>query len=117
MPTVRTLGFDCWFADDCFAVIDKLEASGVTNVEFLADLYHLAANGGDVAGVIGQYAGRIGHVQIADHPGRGEPGTGELPLADYLAQLQTEGYEGHVALEYNPTMPTVESLADLPVLQ
>ncbi len=104
-------------ADDCFAVIDKLEASGVTNVEFLADLYHLAANGDDVASVIRQYAGRIGHVQIADHPGRGEPGTGELPLADHLAQLQAGGYGGYVALEYNPTLPTVESLTDLPVLR
>ena len=104
-------------ANDCFDIIDKLEAGGVTNVKFLADLYHLAANGDDVDSVIRQYAGRTGHVQIADYPGRGEPGTGELPLADYLAQLQAEGYEGHVALEYNPTMPTVESLADLPLLQ
>lgn len=103
-------------ADDCFAVIDKLEAGGVTNVKFLADLYHLAANGDDVASAVRRYAGRTGHVQIADFPGRGEPGTGDLPLSDLLADLWAGGYDGYVALEYNPTKPTAESFTGLPVL-
>lgn len=103
-------------AADCCAVIAQLEAAGITNVRFLADLYHLAANGDDVASVIERYVGRIGHVQIADHPGRGEPGTGQLPLADHLAALRAGGYDGWVALEYNPTVPSAESLTGLPVL-
>ena len=51
----------------------------------------------------GAYRDRIGHVQIADAPGRGEPGTGDLPLGSYLEQLIGEGYGGYVGLEYKPT--------------
>lgn len=103
-------------AADCFAVIDRLEAMGVDNVRFLCDLYHLAANGDDPASVVDRYAARVGHVQIADFPGRGEPGTGTLPLQQLITGLQNGGYRGHVALEYNPTVATTESFADLPVL-
>ncbi len=103
-------------ADDCFAVIDALEAQGVTGVTFLADLYHLAANGDDVMSAVHRYAARVGHVQIADYPGRGEPGTGALPLGDLLSHLRSGGYDGYVALEYNPTVPTAESFAALPPL-
>lgn len=103
-------------AADCFAVIDRLEADGVTNVKFLADLYHLAVNGDDVAGVVRQHAGRVGHVQVADFPGRGEPGTGSLPLTELLVGLRVGGYDGAVALEYNPTVRTAESFMKLPDL-
>jgi len=103
-------------AENCFVVIDKLEANGVANVKFLADLYHLAANGDDVAADIERYAARVGHVQLADFPGRGEPGTGAAPLEEWLASLQTGGYDGYVALEYNPTVPTGASFGSLPNL-
>lgn len=63
----------------------------------LLDLYHLAANGPvDLAGVIPE------HVQIADSPGRGAPGTGELPLTEWVAQLRDSGYRGHIAGEWLP---------------
>jgi hydroxypyruvate isomerase len=55
--------------------------------------------------VIRHHANRIGHVQIADAPGRGEPGTGEIPLDIYLAQLDALGYAGYVGLEYKATRP------------
>ncbi|MBO0715662.1 MAG: hypothetical protein J2P59_12960, partial [Acidimicrobiales bacterium] len=58
--------------------------------------------------------GLIAHVQIADHPGRGEPGTGKLDLLRYLAALEEHGYSGWVGLEYAPTTSTLESLAWLP---
>ena len=103
-------------ADDCFAVIDKAGAAGTDNVTFLCDLYHLAANGDDLSRVVERYASRVGHVQIADYPGRGEPGTGDLPLADLLAGLRAGGYNGYVSLEYNPTVPTAESFTALPAL-
>ena len=50
------------------------------NIGLLADLYHLAVNGDDVDKVIADHTDRIAHVQIADAPGRNEPGTGALPL-------------------------------------
>ena len=102
-------------AADALAVIDNVRAeSGVTNLGLLADLYHLAVNGDDVDAVIAAYADRIAHVQIADAPGRNEPGTGELPLDRQLAALETAGYTGWVGLEYKPSTTTLDSLEWLP---
>jgi hydroxypyruvate isomerase len=84
-------------------VVDKVnEATGLGNAKFLMDLYHLSMNGEDLPSVIERYTDRTGHVQIADNPGRGAPGTGTLPLADLLDQLRKAGYEGFVGLEFKP---------------
>ena len=93
-------------ASDAVAVIARLERLGASgNVRLLADFYHLAVNGDDVETVIGTVADRIGHVQIADAPGRQEPGTGGLPLHDWLAATEKAGYTGWVGLEYKPSSP------------
>src|ERR1700754_3651565 len=73
-------------AADALAVIDR---TGEPNVGLLADLYHLAGNGDDVDAVIADHVDRIAHVQIADAPGRNEPGTGSLPLLRQLAELKS----------------------------
>ncbi len=97
-------------ADDAIAVMDRVTAaSGVTNLRLLADLYHLAVNGDDVDAAIDKHTSRVGHVQIADAPGRHEPGTGELDLGRHLRALQTEGYTGWVGLEYKPSTTTQDS--------
>ena len=102
-------------AADALAVIDNVRAdSGITNLGLLADLYHLAVNGDDVDAVIAGHADRIAHVQIADAPGRNEPGTGELPLDRQLAALEAADYAGWVGLEYKPSTTTVDSLEWLP---
>jgi hydroxypyruvate isomerase len=102
-------------AADVLAVLDRVrEEHGVTNAGLLADLYHLAVNGDDVDKVIADAAGRIAHVQVADSPGRHEPGTGSLPLDRQLTDLETAGYTGWVALEYKPATSTVEGLSWLP---
>jgi hydroxypyruvate isomerase len=87
-------------AADAIAVADRV---GEPNIALLADLYHLAVNGEDLSAVIDNYAGRIGHVQIADAPGRHEPGTGDIKFAEHLAALDAVGYAGWVGLEYAPT--------------
>lgn len=104
-------------AADVAGVLDRLGAAGVTNAAMLCDLFHLANNGDDLDAAITTYGDRIGHVQIADHPGRGEPGSGQLDLDGYLGKLQAAGYAGYVALEYNPTTTTHDSLRWLPVAQ
>lgn len=94
-------------AGDVVAVLDRVQAP---NVGLLCDLFHLANNGDDIDAALAAYGGRIAHVQIADHPGRGEPGSGTLDLDRYLNTIQGLGYAGHVSLEYVPTTTTIDSL-------
>jgi len=98
-------------ADDVADVLARAHAAGAANVAMLCDLFHLANNGDDLAAAIDRHAGAIAHVQVADHPGRGEPGSGDLDLTGLLARLDGAGYDGWVALEYNPTTTTTDSLA------
>jgi hydroxypyruvate isomerase len=93
-------------AADALAVADR---AGVPNVALLADLYHLTVNGDDVAAVIRDHAPRIGHVQIADAPGRHQPGTGGLPIERWIAKIAATGYDGRIALEYVPEGPSADS--------
>lgn len=94
-------------ASDVAAVLDRVPAP---NIGFLCDLFHLANNGDDIDAALAAYAHRIAHVQIADHPGRGEPGTGTLDLKRYLSTIAASGYSGYVGLEYIPTTTTIDSL-------
>lgn len=98
-------------AADVVAILDRV---GRDNAGFLCDLFHLANNGDDLDAALAAYADRIAHVQVADFPGRGEPGTGELDLDRYLGAIESSGYTGRVALEYLPTTTTLDSLAWLP---
>ncbi|HEY7176840.1 MAG TPA: TIM barrel protein [Micromonosporaceae bacterium] len=101
-------------ADDAVAVVDAVRVAGHPNVAFLLDLFHLANNGDDLDAAIAKHTDVTAHVQIADCPGRGEPGSGELDLDRHLADLAAHGYSGWVGLEYKPTSDTETSLAWLP---
>ncbi|MEV4760028.1 TIM barrel protein [Micromonospora sp. NPDC049559] len=102
-------------AADVFEVIDRARAQGdQDNLRLLLDLYHLARNGEDLAGVIAAHAGRVGHVQVADVPGRNQPGTGSLDVDGLLAQLERAGYAGYVGCEYKPLGPSADSFGWLP---
>jgi hydroxypyruvate isomerase len=101
--------------DDAVAVVEAVRAVGASNVGFLCDLFHLANNGDDLDRAIEAHAATVAHVQIADAPGRGEPGSGRLDLPRHLAALEQRGYAGWVGLEYQPTTATTsESLGWLP---
>jgi hydroxypyruvate isomerase len=101
-------------ADDAAGVVEAVRSAGHENVGFLCDLFHLANNGDDVDAAIARHADVTSHVQIADHPGRGEPGSGGLALDRHLGDLADHGYAGWVGLEYKPTTDTETSLAWLP---
>jgi len=101
-------------ARDAVGVVERARAAGAANVGFLCDLYHLASNGDDLDAAIAAYTCVTAHVQIADAPGRGEPGSGELDLSRYLTALEAGGYCGWVSLEYKPSGTTEASLAWLP---
>ncbi|MBY8858202.1 TIM barrel protein [Nocardia sp. CA2R105] len=97
-------------AQDAVEVIDRVcEAQGARNLGLLADLYHLSVNGDDLDKVIAGYGDRIAHVQIADAPGRHEPGTGDLDIFRYLGRIADTGYRGHVAAEYIPSGASADS--------
>lgn len=103
-------------APKAIEIVDKVNAAtGLGNAKFLMDLDHLSMNGEDLPSVIERYAARTGHVQIADNPGRGAPGTGSLPLQELLGLLRKAGYDGWVGLEYKPgDRPSAESFDWLP---
>ncbi len=93
-------------ADDAVAVIRRVERDhDVHSLRLLADLYHLDVNGDDITAALDNHTDVIGHVQIADAPGRGEPGTGTIDVARHLAHLERLGYEGRIGLEYKATRP------------
>jgi hydroxypyruvate isomerase len=92
------------------AVVELIEAAGDDHLGLLLDLYHLARAGGDPARAIERHGERVGHVQVSDWPGRGAPGTGELPIWELLERLRECGYDGAVGLEYEAPAPTERSL-------
>lgn len=96
---------------------ELLRAVAQPNLQAQFDLYHMARQGVDIAAGIALLAGRIGHVQFADCPGRGEPGTGTLDFAPLLAALRDTGYDGWLGAEYKPSGQTEQSLVWLPTWQ
>jgi hydroxypyruvate isomerase len=98
-------------AADALRVLDRVGPGG----RFLCDVYHLSVNGEDPVQVIRSCAERIGHVQVADAPGRHQPGTGTVDVDGCLAALEDVGYTGWVGLEYAPLGPSAESFGWLPV--
>ena len=81
------------------------------NVRFQYDVYHMQRTEGRLTETLLENLPLIGHIQIADVPGRHEPGTGEINFPFLLGALGAAGYEGYVGLEYRPSRRTEESFA------
>ena len=97
---------------DAVAFADSV---GHPNVRVQYDVYHMQRMEGNLVANLREHIGAIGHVQIADSPGRGEPGTGEIHYPYVLSELEKLGYSGYVGLEYNPSGgDTLESLGWVP---
>lgn len=97
-------------ASDARAVIERVRRRGGTSIGLLFDTFHLTNNGDDLLAVIERYGEVIAHVQLADTPGRGAPGTGIVDFVAVLDALHARGYRGAVACEYVPGDDTVASL-------
>jgi hydroxypyruvate isomerase len=67
------------------------------------DAYHMQRMEGNLAATIDAHWPLIGHIQIADCPGRNEPGTGEINYAFLLDHIDRKGYQGYIGLEYRPS--------------
>ena len=96
---------------DAFAI---LAAVGQPNVKFQFDCYHLQITEGNLTYTFLNHLAEIGHVQIADVPGRHEPNTGEINYNFVLRSIGESSYDGFVGLEYIPSRSTGDSLAWLP---
>jgi hydroxypyruvate isomerase len=90
--------------------LDIIDEVADPNVALLFDLYHAVAEGENLQVELASRVDRIGHVQIADYPGRHEPGTGTIAWPETLRWLGDAGYAGPVGLEYMPSGRTHESL-------
>jgi hydroxypyruvate isomerase len=91
-----------------------VRAVGEPNVALQYDVFHMARMGEDVEAALRAHINLVAHVQIADLPGRGEPGSGSLDFSALYALLEELGYGGWVSAEYRPTGSTEASLGWLP---
>ena len=82
--------------------ISVIEEVGADNVFVQYDIYHAQRTEGELAGTLSRHLARIGHVQLADNPGRHEPGTGEINYPFLFAHLDRIGYDGYIGCEYKP---------------
>jgi hydroxypyruvate isomerase len=103
---VDTPEFFLGTTSEACAVIDDV---GAANVKLQYDVYHAQRGEGNVIATLRDLLPRIGHVQIADAPGRHEPGTGELAYDRILRELDPLDYDGWVGLEYVPSRTTAET--------
>ena len=87
------------------AFVDQVDRP---NVRLQYDAYHMQRMEGNITATIAEHLDLIGHIQIADSPGRGEPGTGEINYPFVLDAIDALGYDGWIGLEYNPTTQTTE---------
>ena len=92
-------------------LVEPLSPSGL---RLQLDTYHAARIGLDVVVAYDEVAALVGHVQVADAPGRHEPGSGMIDFHGFFAALAERGYTGSVGLEYHPSGPTTTTLGWLP---
>lgn len=91
-----------YFLNTVADAVALIEAVGEPALRLQYDLYHQQRTGGELIGTLRERIARIAHLQIADNPGRGEPGTGEVAWGPVLAAIEASGYAGWVGLEYFP---------------
>ena len=87
-----------------------IDAVGSDNLAIQYDIFHMQIVEGDLARTIERLLPKIGHMQLADVPGRHEPGTGEINFPWLLGHIDRLGYTGWIGCEYNPLGDTDEGL-------
>ncbi len=100
-------GFYLNFTAQALSILDEV---GADNAYVQYDIYHAQRMEGELANTLSAQLARIGHIQLADNPGRNEPGTGEINYAFLFAHLDRIGYKGWVGCEYKPAARTEDGL-------
>ena len=89
------------------AILDEV---GSDNLALQYDVYHAQRTEGELGNTLRQHLARIGHIQVADNPGRHEPGTGEINYAWLFRHIDALGYDGWIGCEYKPLAGTAAGL-------
>jgi hydroxypyruvate isomerase len=111
VEAINNVDMPGYWANTVDAAADLVQTVGSPTVCLQLDQYHAAMAGEDALDCLRRYFPMIRHVQIADVPGRHEPGTGTQPIREFLRELDRLGYDGFVGLEYRPLVDTASSLA------
>ncbi len=100
-----------FFLNTTNQVLRLIEEAQRPSVKIQYDIYHMQRTQGDILNTYTALRQHIDHIQIADNPGRHQPGTGELHYGRIFQALEKAGYEGYIGLEYIPLGSTDESLS------
>ena len=106
-------GFYLHGTAQALALMDEV---GSDNLFLQYDIYHMQRMEGELAATMQKHLPRIAHIQLADNPGRNEPGTGEINYAFLFQHLDRIGYTGHIGCEYKPKTTTTAGLGWLAAL-
>jgi hydroxypyruvate isomerase len=117
VEAINAVDMPGYFADTVERAAALVEAAAVPAVRLQLDQYHVGMAGADARAALRRYGSLVSHVQVADVPGRNQPGTGKQPIRELLADLDERGYRGSVGLEYRPRGSMDEALAWLPRAQ
>jgi hydroxypyruvate isomerase len=107
---INTFDIPGFFLNRTSQAARVLDEAGADNAFIQYDIYHAQRMEGELAATIEGYLPRIGHVQLADNPGRHEPGTGEIHYPFLFAHLDRLGYRGWIGCEYKPAGLTEDGL-------
>jgi len=107
---INTRDIPGFFLNGTKQALSIMDDVGSANVFLQYDVYHMQIMEGDLAPTIQRHLARIPHLQIADNPGRNEPGTGEINYPFLFQFLDNLGYEGWIGCEYKPKGGTSEGL-------
>lgn len=110
LEPVNTRDIPGFFVNRSAEAISIIEDVGTGNLYLQYDFYHAQVMEGDLAATFSRLKDRIAHVQVADNPGRHEPGTGEINYPFIFDLLDREGYAGWVGCEYKPEAATADGL-------
>lgn len=100
-------GFYLNRTDQALDILDEVDAA---NAFVQYDIYHAQRMEGELAATLSKHLARIGHIQLADNPGRGEPGTGEINYPWLFRHIDALGYDGWIGCEYKPRTDTLGGL-------
>jgi hydroxypyruvate isomerase len=99
-----------FFLNQTAQALSIIDEVGTSNLYLQYDVYHMQIMEGNLATTMGKNLSRIAHIQVADVPGRHEPGTGEINYPFLFGYLDRAGYTGWIGCEYNPLSTTEQSL-------